>query len=374
MQRRLLAASGAVELLVAALAAELNAPPAAAPLASCATFAHTAQVAAHLEDLAANMRARQCGDASPALPPDDEPVRTVPTTHARPCDDKDTPLHAPVGTAACQGEDSPSACAFSATSAPTPLAAATLPFAMLDTAAHQKGDAPSACASSAPAASSSCSSPLAAALLYTLAAASACRRCAGIMLACGALPLAVAALAAARLRDPAAPAAIELVCAQLALNLNLKCVPAHLPAHGAAQGTARSPGAVIAVTPEAAGPVHTEPAPEDQLVSNDADCAGSGTARAVVSPCGACGQAPQNPAPCSEPTRVLAGALARLIRHALLHGGRAEDAALRNRALQLACQLATGSGGTTFCRGMPCANIIWETTQVQNPFRGGGEV
>lgn len=373
MQRRLLAGSGAVELLAAAMAAEL---PAAAPLASqvrawsCARFAPAAQDAADAETPAASVRARQGGDAAPALPPDDKPALKLLTTHARPRGD--TSPCASAGTAACQGDNAPSACAFNdSPPAPTPLAAATLPLATPGTAAHQREDAPSACASSAPVASSSSSSPLAAALLDALAAASACRRCAGIMLACGALPLAVAALAASRLRDPAAPAALELVCALLAPNLSPRSLSAQGTAHGATHGTARSACAAIAATPEGAGPAHTGPAPGDLPVSGEADCAESGSTKAVVSPCGACGTASQNPAPCPETTRGLAGALARLIRHALLHGGRAADAALRNRALQLACQLAMGSDGSAFCRGMPCASISGRPCGPENCCGGG---
>ena len=352
MQRRLLAGSGAVELLAAALAAELRAPPAAAPLVSCTRLVPTAQDAAHVEASTANVSARQGGDAAPPLPPDDEPTRTPLTTHGRPRDD--TPPCAPAGTAACQGEDVPSACASSALPAPPPLAAATLPLAMLGTVVHQRGEAPSACTSSAPVACSSSSSPLAAALLHALATASACRRCAGIMLACGALPLAITALSAARLRDPAAAAALELVCALLAQNPNPGPVSAQGIVHGTTHGTTRSASAETAATSDAAGPAHTRPTPEDLPISADADCAGSERAGAVVLHCGTSGVAPPNPAPLPEPTRGLAGALARLIRDALLHGGRPADAALRNRALQLACQLAAGSGGTRFCRGMPC--------------------
>ena len=349
MQRRLLAGSGAVELLAAALAAELRAPPAAAPLVSCTRLVPIAQDAAHVRHFTANVGDRQGWDVAPALPTDGEPERTPPTIHA--CPHTNTPPHAPVGTAGCRGEDAPSTCTSSATPAPMPLAAATLAHAVLGTITYQREDAPSACASSAPMAPSPL--PLAAALLRALAEASACRCCTGIMLASGALPLATSALAVARLRDPATPAALELVCALLALNHN----PKPLPAQGTMHGTTRSAVAEISVTPEAASPAHADPGPEDPPVSADADCAGSERVSVAVLHCGASGTALKTPAPCPEPTRRLAGALVRLIRDALLHGGRAADAALRNRALQLACQLASGSGGPTFCRGVPYESI-----------------
>ena len=468
MQRRLLAGSGAIELLAAALAAELRAAPIAAPPGVWAARASTAQGAARAEAFAADLKA-----LSPA---------------------------------------------------PTPLTAYAHPGAPPGTAAHQAEDALPACPSGAD--PNPRHTPLAAALLRALAAASACSRCAGIMLASGALPLAVAALAAARLRDPAAPAALELVSRLLALALAHGA--AHGAAHGIVHGTAhgaaprpatdaaarqaaggcaagmaarqagacarargdepgrvcsrpaaapacletpgphtgaavrcpcvelepgvrseagastcpsaaactapefgsplevpasegagaqcksaraaactaeaagaccseaeaggpcsvaacasagpagaacatagaaaaccseaeegglRSPAACPfpgsaggAATTEIAGPAHTDRAPEDAPVGTDAGCAGSGRARAVTSQCGASWQAPPNPAHFPEPTRGLAGALARLVSDALLHGGRAADAALRNRALQLACLLAAGP---TFCRGLP---------------------
>ena len=344
MKRRLLAGSGAITLLAAALAAELRTPPAGSPPASRQRLAPSAQDASHAESPAADVSARQCGDAAPALPPDGEPARTPPTTHARPCDD--TPPYAPPH----------------ASPAPPPILAATLPLAMPGTAAHQREDTPSACAASAPVACSS--SPLAAALLQALAATSACGRCAGAMLACGVLPLAVSALAAAALRDPAAPAALKLVCALLALNLNPIPLPAQGTAHGTAHGTTRPTNAEISVTPEAASPAHADPGPEDPPGSAGADCAGFERANVAVLHCGASETAPKSPARCPEPTRGVAGALARLIRDALLHGGRAADAVLRNRALQLACQLATGSGGATFCRGTPHCKFHWKTTEV----------
>lgn len=47
----------------------------------------------------------------------------------------------------------------------------------------------------------------------------------------------------------------------------------------------------------------------------------------------------------------LAACLARLVREALLRGGRAADAALRNEALLVACRLARGKAGPSFCKG-----------------------
>jgi len=201
--------------------------------------------------------------------------------------------------------------------------------------------------------------PLAGALLRALLAA--CSRGGGVAAAAaaaGALPAAVAALARSPLRDPAARIALGLVRALLEPALGAAVGPGpHTDGQpGTAVSTAGASGAdqLAACALHPAG-MHEPSAPHAGVHET------GGLMCSDANPCDELKAAPGVGAPVvdsdalsSAGTRAgLAAALAALVRAALLHGGRPADAVLRNDALLVACRCAQRPGGARFCQRAP---------------------